>query len=76
MEWDFLIVHGLLKYGYHDLARELVDRVAANMIAQLQKDHQMWEFYSPDDQWAGYHKQYIWAGIINSMLLDVYGTAD
>ena len=72
VEWDFLIVHGLLQYGYSDLARELVDRVAANMIAQLQKDHQFWEFYSPDDQWAGYHKQYIWAGIINRMLMDVY----
>ena len=76
VEWDFLIVHGLLKYGYKDLARELVDRVSANMVAQLQKDHQLWEFYSPDDQWAGYHKQYIWAGIINRMLLDVYGSTD
>ncbi|RQW01517.1 MAG: hypothetical protein EH225_09470, partial [Calditrichaeota bacterium] len=71
VEWDYLIVHGLKQYGYHDLARELVERVAANMIAQLKKDHQLWEFYSPDDQWAGYHKQYIWAGIINRMLMDV-----
>ena len=76
VEWDFLIVHGLLQYGYSDLARELVDRVAANMIAQLQRDHQFWEFYSPDDQWAGYHKQYIWAGIINRMLMDVYSQQD
>jgi neutral trehalase len=74
VEWDFLILHGLLQYGYDDLAEELVKRVAANMIAQLKKDHQFWEFYSPDHQWAGYHKQYIWAGIINRMLLDIYGT--
>lgn len=72
VEWDYLIVHGLLLYGYEDLARELVQRVAENMIAQLKKDHQFWEFYSPDEQWAGYHKQYIWAGIINRMMLDVY----
>ena len=71
VEWDYLIMDGLLQYGYKDLARELVQRVAANIIAQLKKDHQFWEFYSPDEQWAGYHKQYIWAGIINRMLLDV-----
>ncbi|OGB61746.1 MAG: hypothetical protein A2Y94_12700 [Caldithrix sp. RBG_13_44_9] len=71
VEWDYLIMDGLLQYGYKDLAKELVQRVAANMIAQLKKDHQFWEFYSPDEQWAGYHKQYIWAGIINRMLLDV-----
>ena len=71
VEWDFFIVDGLIQYGYDDLARELVDRVAANMIAQLKKDHNLWEFYSPDDQWAGYHKTYIWAGIINRMMMDV-----
>jgi len=71
VEWDFFIVDGLIQYGYDDLARELVERVAANMIAQLKKDHNLWEFYSPDDQWAGYHKTYIWAGIINRMMMDV-----
>ncbi|MBU0712488.1 hypothetical protein KJ762_00485, partial [bacterium] len=71
VEWDFFIVDGLIQYGYDDLAKELVDRVAANMIAQLKKDHNLWEFYSPDDQWAGYHKTYIWAGIINRMMMDV-----
>jgi len=72
VEWNYLIHHGLLQYGHADLARQLTERVAANMIAQLKKDHNFWEFYSPDDQWAGYHKTYIWAGIINRMLLDVY----
>ncbi len=41
------------------------------MIAQLKKDHDFWEFYSPDEAWAGYHRTYIWAGIIDRMLLDV-----
>jgi hypothetical protein len=71
VQWDYLIVRGLLNYGYKDEARELTDRVATNMIAQLKADHNFWEFYSPDDQWAGYHKTYIWAGMINRMLLDV-----
>ena len=72
VEWDYLIHYGLLEYGYKDLARELTERVARNMIEQLKKDHNLWEFYSPDEQWAGYHKTYIWAGIINRMLLDIY----
>lgn len=71
VEWDYMIVDGLIQYGYKKEAKELVERVAANMIAQLKKDHNLWEFYSPDDQWAGYHKTYIWAGIINRMIMDV-----
>lgn len=72
VEWDYLIHVGLLEYGYNDLARELTNRVARNMIAELKKNHNLWEFYSPDEDWAGYHKTYIWAGIINRMLLDIY----
>ncbi len=75
VQWNYLIEYGLLRYGYTKLARKLVDRVAKNMIAVLKKNHDLWEFYCPDTQWAGYHKTYIWAGIINRMLLDVYGTA-
>lgn len=71
VEWDYLIVNGLLQYGYKREAKELVMRVAQNMIAQLKKDHNFWEFYSPDDQWAGYHKTYIWAGIIVRMMMEV-----
>jgi len=72
VEWNYLIFYGLKQYGYDSLAKELTDRVAANMIAQLKKDHQLWEFYSPDEQWAGYHRQYIWAGMIARMLWEVY----
>jgi hypothetical protein len=71
VEWDYFIMDALIQYGYKDEAKELVKRVAANMVAQLKKDHNLWEFYSPDEQWAGYHKTYIWAGIINRMLIDV-----
>ncbi|MCD4693550.1 MAG: hypothetical protein K8R79_11590, partial [Calditrichales bacterium] len=71
VEWNYFIMDALIQYGYKDEAKELVKRVAANMVAQLKKDHNLWEFYSPDEQWAGYHKTYIWAGIINRMLIDV-----
>ena len=70
VQWDYLIERGLLAYGYKAEAKELVRRVAANMIAQLKKDHDLWEFYSPDDQWAGYHKTYIWAGIVARMMME------
>jgi hypothetical protein len=72
VQWNYLIMRGLLDYGYKAEAKELVERVAANMIAQLKRDHNFWELYSPDDQWAGHHKTYIWAGIISRMMLDVY----
>ncbi len=68
VEWNYLIERGLLDYGYRAEAKELVDHVAANMIAQLKNDHTFWEFYSPDDQWGGYHQVYIWAGMIAAMM--------
>ena len=71
VEWNFLIEDGLLQYGYKKEALEMVLRVATSMTEQLKIDHHLWEFYSPDDQWGGYHRQYIWAGIINRMLSDV-----
>lgn len=71
VEWNYLIEQGLLNYGYEKEANELVKRVAEGMVQQLKKDHNLWEFYSPDEEWAGYHKTYIWAGIINRMLMDV-----
>ena len=71
VEWNYLVMRGLLNYGYEEEARELVKRNAGVMIQQLKENHNLWEFYSPDDDWAGYHKTYIWAGIINRMLLDV-----
>lgn len=72
VEWNYLVFEGLLQYGFEASAHELAKRVAEGMINQLKKNHNLWEFYSPDTSWAGYHRTYIWAGIINSMLLDTY----
>lgn len=71
VEWNHLIVQGLLDYGYVNEAEELTERVAGGMIYQLKENHNLWEFYSPDTTWAGYHKTYIWAGIINKMIWDI-----
>jgi hypothetical protein len=70
VEWNYLLERGLLKYGYGDVAKELVKKVTANVIAQLKRDHYFWEFYDPDSQWAGYHRTYIWAGLVSRMLMD------
>jgi len=70
VQWNYLIMLGLQDYGYHTEARLLVDRVAQGMISVLKETHNLWEFYSPDEPWGGYHKTYIWAGIINRMMMD------
>ncbi|MCK4826026.1 hypothetical protein KA005_60320, partial [bacterium] len=71
VQWQYLIFRGLINYGYYDQAEQLAYVVLAAIIDQLKNDHNLWEFYSPDDQWAGYHKTYIWAGIAARMLMDL-----
>lgn len=71
VEWNYLIERGLLNYGYKKEAKELVKRVAKGMIAVLRQNHELWEFYSPDEAWGGYHRTYIWAGLINRMMMDL-----
>ena len=71
IQWDYLIERGLLDYGYKKIAKDLVYKVAENMVGVLQKNHELWEFYDPDSLWGGYHRSYIWAGIINRMMLDI-----
>ncbi len=71
IQWDYLIERGLLEYGYKKIAREMVDKVKENMIGVLKKNHELWEFYDPDSIWGGYHRTYIWAGIINRMMMDL-----
>ena len=73
VQWQYLIFRGLINYGYYYQAEQLADIVLAAIIDQLKNDHNLWEFYSPDDQWAGYHKTYIWAGIAARMLMDLNG---
>lgn len=71
IQWDYLIERGLLDYGYHKVARELVHKVASNMEDVLKSNHELWEFYDPDSTWGGYHRTYVWAGIVNRMMMDL-----
>ena len=71
IQWDYLIERGLLQYGYRGIANEMVQKVKKNMTEVLRRDHELWEFYDPDSIWGGYHRTYIWAGIVNRMMMDV-----
>ena len=71
VQWQYLIFRGLINYGYYYQAEQLAHIVLAAIIDQLKNDHNLWEFYSPDDQWAGYHRTYIWTGIAARMLMDL-----
>lgn len=71
VQWQYLIFRGLINYGYYYQAKQLAYKVLAGVIEQLKNDHNLWELYSPDDQWAGYHKTYIWTAIAARMLIDL-----
>ena len=71
IQWQYLLFRGLLDYGYTDEAVELAERVIDNVIHQLKVDHNFWEFYSADDYQAGWHKSYIWTGIVARMFIDL-----
>jgi hypothetical protein len=71
LPWNYLIVRGLLMYGYVKEARQLTEHVVAGVAAGLAQDHVFWEFYSPDTAWGGYHKTYLWDGLISRMMRDV-----
>ncbi|MDQ6890188.1 MAG: hypothetical protein M3Z56_07930, partial [Bacteroidota bacterium] len=71
IQWNYLIERGLLDYGYKKVAVEMVHKIVDNMTGVLRYDHELWEFYDPDSIWGGYHRTYIWAGIINRMMMDL-----
>ncbi len=71
VQWQYLIFRGLINYGYHDQAKQLANKVLIAVIEQLKKNHNFWELYSPEDQWAGYHKTYIWTAIVARMMIDL-----
>jgi hypothetical protein len=68
---QYLIFRGLLRYGYVNEARQLVEKILQNVIHQLKTNHNFWELYSPDYLWAGWNKTYIWTGIIARFFIDI-----
>jgi glycogen debranching enzyme len=70
VQWEYLLYRGLRDNGYTKVADQLAGRVLDNMICHLKTDHAFWEFYSADDQQAGWNKSYIWAGIAARFIID------
>ncbi|MBU4446345.1 T9SS type A sorting domain-containing protein [bacterium] len=71
VQWQYLIFRGLLQYGYVSEARQLAEKVFKNVINQLKINHCFWELYSPDANFGGWHKSYIWTGIVARILIDL-----
>jgi hypothetical protein len=76
VQWQYLIFRGLLRYGYVNEARMLAEKVCSAVIQQLKTNHWFCEMYSPDAEWGGWNKTYIWTGIIARMLIDVNTIVD
>lgn len=68
--WNCLVVSGLMRYGYTAEAREVSGKVVAAVATQLRRNHDFWECYSPDTEWAGHHRSCLWSGMVNRLLLD------
>jgi glycogen debranching enzyme len=73
--WDYLVMRGLLDYGYRSEAEEIVRRNMDAVTFQLKNNHHFWESYSPDYTQLGSPRNYLWDAIIARMLIDLYGPA-
>ena len=71
IQWNYLVFRGLINYGYYDNAHELAEKILGVITSQLKDNHWFWELYSPDHNWGGWHKPYIWTGIIARMMIDM-----
>jgi hypothetical protein len=72
--WDYLVMRGLLDYGYRDQAQEIATRNMDAAIFQLKKNHHFWESYSADYTQLNSPRNYLWDAILARMMIDLYGT--
>ena len=70
--WDYMVMRGLLDYGYRPEAEVLVRRNLDAVIFQLRNNHRFWESYNPDYTQLNSPKNYIWDAIIARMMIDLY----
>jgi len=69
--WDYMVFVGLKNFGYDDLAKELADKMMFAVTAQLSKNHNFWESYSPDNDVLNSPSNYIWDAIMAKMLIEL-----
>jgi hypothetical protein len=72
LEWNYLVFHGLRRYGYEDVARELSERMVDAAATQLSRNHRFWESYSPDEVKLASPRSYIWDSILARVLIDLH----
>ena len=72
--WDYLVMRGLLDYGYRADAEEIVHRNLDAVTFQLKNNHRFWESFSPDTTQLNSPKNYLWDSILARMLIDLYAT--
>lgn len=72
--WDYMVMRGLLDYGYRADAEELVKRNLDAVTFQLRSNHRFWESFSPDYTQLNSPKNYLWDAIIARMMIDLYRT--
>jgi neutral trehalase len=66
--WVYPVFKGLLDYGYKDAAKDVLMKMEEAMIYQLQRNHRLWESYSPDFTQLNSPKNYIWDTLISRMI--------
>ncbi len=71
--WDYMVLRGLLNYGYRHEAEQLVQKNLDAVLFQLRNNHRFWESFSPDFTQLNSPKNYLWDTIIARMLIDLYG---
>ncbi len=70
--WNYMVLDGLKKYGYKNLANEIADKMMLAVSTQLKKNHNFWESYSPDNEVLNSPPNYIWDSIMARVLIEKY----
>lgn len=70
--WDYMVYRGLKNYGYDNIAGDLAERMIRAAQTQLEKNHNFWESYSPDNEVLDCPSNYIWDSILARLLIDQY----
>lgn len=70
--WDYMVMRGLLDYGYRADAEKLVKRNLDAVTYQLSNNHRFWESFSPDYTQLNSPKNYLWDAIIAREMIELY----
>ncbi len=74
--WDYMVMDGLMNYGYNKEAITLADKMTKAVVTQLRKNHNFWESFSPDYSVINSPRNYIWDSIMAKVLIEKYRLLD